>query len=88
MEVPSDNPNEHVRLKQIPIGFLRNDGRLDENTASSACISKALGPLTLWLQSRGSLITLRAFANCSLGLGLPELITSITQGTLNAESVG
>jgi hypothetical protein len=27
----------------IPTGFLRNDGRLDNNTASSACTSKALG---------------------------------------------
>jgi len=27
----------------IPTGILRNDGRLDDNTASSACTSKALG---------------------------------------------
>src|SRR5688572_6373162 len=27
----------------IPTGFLRNDGRLDDNTGSSACTTKALG---------------------------------------------
>jgi len=41
MEVPPDNPNEYPPQK-IPTGFLRNDGRLDDNTASPACTSKAL----------------------------------------------
>ncbi|CAN5737735.1 hypothetical protein BH18ACI4_BH18ACI4_14040 [soil metagenome] len=36
--------SQPVRAPQtIPTGLLRNDGRLDYNTASSACTSKALG---------------------------------------------
>jgi pimeloyl-ACP methyl ester carboxylesterase len=43
MEVPPDNPKRVCAPQTIPTGFLRNDGRLDDNTASSACTSKVLG---------------------------------------------
>lgn len=51
MKVPPDNTHGYVPLNDST-GFLRNDGRLDDNTASSACTSKALGHWTLWLQIR------------------------------------
>jgi len=43
MEVPSDNPNEDIRLKRFPPGFFETIVDWTNNTASPACTGKALG---------------------------------------------
>jgi hypothetical protein len=40
---PACQSQRACRPETIPTGFLRNDGRVDNNTASSECTSKALG---------------------------------------------
>ena len=59
MEVPPDNPNE-TSASNDSHRVSSNDGRLDHNTASSACTSKALGT-DLLAAGHGSSFSSRLF---------------------------